>query len=57
MPRLLVALALARGDGPYARLLKGIGRVQLLVLNDLGLAPLTGDQLTTVDATTSALMS
>ena len=32
VPRLLEALALARGDGRYARLLKAIGRVQLLIL-------------------------
>src|ERR1700688_4222247 len=44
MPRLFEALALARGDGRYARLLKAIGRVQLLILDDWGLAPLTGEQ-------------
>ena len=44
LPRLLEALALARGDGRYARLLKAIGRVQLLILDDWGLAPLTGEQ-------------
>src|ERR1700761_108381 len=44
VPRLLEALALARGDGRYGRLLKTIGRVQLLILDDWGLAPLTGDQ-------------
>ena len=44
VPRLLEALALARGDGRYARLLKAISRVQLLILDDWGLAPLTGEQ-------------
>jgi DNA replication protein DnaC len=44
VPRLLEMLALARGDGRYDRLLKTIGRVQLLILDDWGLAPLTGDQ-------------
>jgi DNA replication protein DnaC len=44
LPRLLEALALARGDGRYARLLKALGRVQLLILDDWGLAPLTGEQ-------------
>src|SRR5437588_3570008 len=44
VPRLLEALALARGDGRYGRLLKAIGRVQLLILDDWGLAPLTGEQ-------------
>src|SRR3954470_8032382 len=31
VPRLFEALALARGDGRYGRLLKAIGRVQLLI--------------------------
>lgn len=44
MPRPLEALALARGDGRHARLLKTISRVQLLILDDWGLAPLTGEQ-------------
>ena len=44
VPRLLEALALARGDGRYGRLLKALGRVQLLILDDWGLAPLTGEQ-------------
>ncbi len=44
VPRLPEALALARGDGRYGRLLKGLGRVQLLILDDWGLAPLTGEQ-------------
>jgi DNA replication protein DnaC len=44
VPRLLEALALAHGDGRHGRLLKAIGRVQLLILDDWGLAPLTGEQ-------------
>jgi DNA replication protein DnaC len=40
VPRLFEALALARGDGRYGRLLKTISRVQLLVLDDWGLAVL-----------------
>ena len=44
VPRLLEALALARGDGRYGRLLKTLGRVQLLILDDWGLAPLTAEQ-------------
>jgi DNA replication protein DnaC len=44
VPRLLEALALARGDGRHGRLLKAISRVQLLILDDWGLAQLTGDQ-------------
>ena len=44
MPRLFEALALARGDGRHARLLKSLSRVELLILDDWGLAPLTADQ-------------
>src|SRR6201991_299224 len=44
LPRLFEALALARGDGRYARLLKNLSRVELLILDDWGLAPLTGEQ-------------
>ena len=44
VPRLLEALALARGDGRYGRLLKALGRVQLLILDDWGLAPLSSEQ-------------
>ena len=38
------ALALARGDGRHARLLKSLARVELLILDDWGLAPMTADQ-------------
>ena len=34
VPRLLEALGLARGDGRYARMLKNLARVQLLILDD-----------------------
>lgn len=40
VPRLFEVLALARGDGRYGRLLKTIGRVQLLILDDWGLSAL-----------------
>jgi DNA replication protein DnaC len=40
VPRLFEALALARGDGRYGRMLKTIGRVQLLILDDWGLSVL-----------------
>jgi DNA replication protein DnaC len=40
VPRLFEALALARGDGRYGRLLKALGRVQLLILDDWGLSVL-----------------
>ena len=39
--RLFEALALARGDGRHARLLKTLARVQLLILDDWGLAKFT----------------
>ncbi len=45
VPRLFEALALARGDGRHARLLKTLARVQLLILDDWGLAKFTeGEQ-------------
>jgi DNA replication protein DnaC len=44
LPRLFEALALARGDGRYARLLKTLSRVELLILDDWGIAPLTSEQ-------------
>ena len=42
--RLLAQLALARGDGSYAKLLGTLARTQLLVLDDFGLAPLTDSE-------------
>jgi DNA replication protein DnaC len=44
VPRLLEMLTLARGDGRYGRMLKNLARVQLLILDDWGLAPLTAEQ-------------
>ena len=44
VPRLLDAIALARGDGRYPRLLKTLARVELLLLDDWGLASLTSAQ-------------
>ena len=44
VPRMFDALALARGDGRHARLLKVIARAELLILDDWGLANLTPDQ-------------
>ena len=43
LPRLLADLALARADGRYGKLLAKLARTDLLVLDDLGLAPL-GDR-------------
>jgi hypothetical protein len=34
--RLFTALALARGDGHYAKLLRALSRVKLLILDDWG---------------------
>jgi len=44
VPRLFEALALARGDGRYGRLLKTLGRVQLLILDDWGLSVLSAPE-------------
>jgi len=44
VPRLFEALALARGDGRYGRLLKTLGHVQLLILDDWGLSVLNGSE-------------
>ena len=38
VPRLFEALALARGDGRYARILKAIAKLDVLILDDWGLA-------------------
>jgi hypothetical protein len=40
VPKLFAELALARGDGRYARILRGLTGVQLLILDDWGLEPL-----------------
>ena len=44
MPRLLDDLTLARGDGRLARKLKALARVDLLILDDWGLATMTSTQ-------------
>jgi DNA replication protein DnaC len=44
VPRLLEALGLARGDGRYGRMLKNLARVQLLILDDWAVTPLTAEQ-------------
>ena len=43
-PRLFATLGLARGDGRYARLLKSLARVDLLILDDWGPETLSDDQ-------------
>jgi DNA replication protein DnaC len=40
VPKLFPEHALARGDDRYARILRGLTGVQLLILDDWGLAPL-----------------
>jgi DNA replication protein DnaC len=40
MPRLFAALALARGDGSYEKLLRSYARTDVLILDDWGLAPI-----------------
>jgi hypothetical protein len=44
VPRLFAALALTRGDGRYAKLLKQLARVDLLILDDWGPEPLLPGQ-------------
>jgi DNA replication protein DnaC len=44
MPRLFAALALARGDGRYAKLLRSLARVDLLILDDWGPEQLNAEQ-------------
>ena len=41
VPRLFEALAIARGDGRHARMLKAIARTEVLILDDWGLSVLT----------------
>jgi len=42
--RLLSDLALARADGSYGKLLEKLAKIQLLLLDDFGLAPLAGTE-------------
>jgi DNA replication protein DnaC len=44
LPRLFQELALAKGDGSYASLMKSLAKTQLLILDDWGLATLTEEQ-------------
>jgi DNA replication protein DnaC len=43
MPRLLQDLAIARGDGRYAKLLATLAKVDLLLIDDWGMATLNAD--------------
>jgi DNA replication protein DnaC len=44
IPRLFPDLVLARGDGRYPRLMRALGGVKLLILDDWGLEPLGPEQ-------------
>jgi DNA replication protein DnaC len=44
VPRLFPDLALARGDGRFPRLMRALGGVKLLILDDWGLEPLAPEQ-------------
>lgn len=44
VPRMFADLALARGDGRYARLMRALGGVKLLILDDWGLELLGPEQ-------------
>ena len=44
IPRLFTDLALAHGDGRYPRLMRALGGVKLLILDDWGLEPLGPEQ-------------
>src|SRR5207302_1494889 len=44
IPRMFTDLALARGDGRYPRLMRALGGVKLLILDDWGLEPLGPEQ-------------
>jgi hypothetical protein len=44
VPRLFALLSLARGDGRYAKMMRQLGRVDLLILDDLGSEPLLPEQ-------------
>ena len=44
MPQLFALLSLARGDGRYAKMMRQLGRVDLLILDDWGPEPLLPEQ-------------
>jgi DNA replication protein DnaC len=44
VPKLFADLALARGDGRHPKLMKRLGKVRLLILDDWGLEPVAPDQ-------------
>ena len=44
LPRLLPELALTRGDGSYNKKMKQLAKIDVLILDDWGIAPLTDEQ-------------
>jgi DNA replication protein DnaC len=44
LPRLLMEIAIARGDGSYHKLMEKLAKTDLLVIDDWGIAELTGEQ-------------
>ena len=44
LPRLVTELAIARGDGRYRKLLAPLARLEVILLDDFGLAALTEEQ-------------
>ena len=43
-PKLYYELAVSRGDGSYGKLINKLARTQILVIDDLGLAPMTDSE-------------
>lgn len=43
LPRLLDEIAIAKGDGRYGKVMKALARTDLIILDDLGLTPLTSE--------------
>jgi len=46
LPRLFQELAIARGDGSYPKIMKKLSKAKVLVIDDLGLAPMTAPERT-----------
>ena len=44
IPRLFQELAIARGDGSYPKIMKKLTKAKVLILDDLGLAPMTAPE-------------
>ncbi len=44
VPRLFQELAIARGDGSYPKIMKKLLKAKVLVIDDLGLAPMSATE-------------